>query len=386
MPARINQLLKPAKDIHIDRMRVTGLCRHKPLGPVLYLADDTFGYVPAGSCSPSKRNQKDEYIKSKGIGDDGYASELEIHVCPPKVLQRHNVFGHSSLADYCYAVFDQITRQYGIKVDPKDREEWRNGAVWLSEIHLTGNFACPSRDIIAIIDAIDENNPKGKWRSLQSSISIGYEGRRRSKYHVLSIYAKLYELLSQWKRPGKYQTMLLEWVTNTLRAEIKIFSMELKRRDLQLVSKWRDVDVVALFFEIFGRYDVKHAIQPLLSNAEIALLTPTEASAYTLWLHGVPLHKQFKSRSSVLKYARRISEKVKIDVSQSRRPEALPKINLEDIFCLDNLLPIPDWAHNTPYFHLPGSARRRGSGISDVVVPPGVRDELIVLNGQPFVI
>lgn len=385
MPARSNRL-KPVKHIHIDRMRVTGPCRHKPLGQVLYLADDTFGFVPAGSCSPSKRNREDEYIKSKRIGDDGYANELELYVCPPKVLQRHNVFGHASLPDYCHAVFDHITRQYGIKVDPQDREDWRKGAVWLTEVHLTGNFACPSKDIIAIIDAIDENTPEGKWRSLVTAIGIGYVGQRRSKYHVLSLYAKWAQLRSEWKRCGFYQSKLMDWVEDAIRAEIKLFSSELKNRNLQRVSAWRDIDTADLFFEILGRYNVNYAIQPVLTEDEIALLTSAEARAYQLWLHGVPLRAQFKSRSSVSKYAKGIMDKVGIDVSQDRQPEPQPLVHLKDIFCMDRLLPIPDWAYGTRCYYPPNAISRQGSGIGTVIVPPGQMDELIILNGQPFVI
>ncbi|MBK8401313.1 MAG: hypothetical protein IPL29_09750 [Propionivibrio sp.] len=386
MTTRFSPQRQPDKHIHIDRMRVIGRCRHKPLGPVLYLADDTFGYVPAGSCSPSKRNGDDEYIKSKGIGDDGYANELEIYVCPPKVLQRHNVFGHSSLPDYCYAVFDKITRQYGIKVDPQDRGDWRNGRVWLTEVHLTGNFACPSQDIVAIIDAIDENTPEGKWRSLQTAIGIGYVGQRRSKYHVLSLYGKLAQLQSEWRRFGLYQSKIMNWVKDSIRGEIKIFSSELKHRNLQWVSSWRDVDTAALFFEIFERYNVNYAIQPVLTEDEIAVLTSAERRVYLLWQSGISLWDQFRSRSSVSKYTNSILSKVNVDVSQARHPESLPKVHLADIFCMDGLLPIPDWAHGTPCYFPPGPSKRRGSGIGNVAVPPGQKDELIVLNGQPFVI
>ena len=54
-----------------------------------------------------------------------------------------------------------------------------------------------------LIQAIDMNNPKGKKRDHLTSISLGFNGDRRSEYQAATVYCKAVELQTKWKRPGK---------------------------------------------------------------------------------------------------------------------------------------------------------------------------------------
>ena len=377
-----NSALRKNAHIHIDKIHFTGPCRHKPLGKVFFKYDEEVGFTATGASSNRKKlagRADDAYIQSKDVEDEDTAYKIDISCCPTKVLQKQNVFGHSSVVDYGYAVFDHLTRALGIEVDPHDREEWRNGGVSITEIHLTGNFGCPEQHLLPIIDAIDANNATGKLRSLLTCITLGYTGRRRSKYHMLTIYGKLQLLERDWKHPGKYQSKLIEYVRNSIRGEIKLYSMELKARDLQYGANWRDVDVAALFFELFAKYKVSYAIQPLLTEGELAVLSKAELNAYELWLAGKPLEKQFKSRTTVGKHVKSIYQKTGIDVGGDRRPEALPPVHLGDIFRPENVLPIPDWAFGTEYYFPPVTPdlppRKWGGEIDKVPVDPDAVDE-----------
>jgi hypothetical protein len=347
--------------IHIDRMRISGPLEHVPLGEVFYrdspLEDDTVIAAGASALRPSKRgNPSDVYVRSKDVQPDGKAYKLEIDCCPPMLLQRHNFFGHADLIDYCYRIFDQVTREQGLVVDPQQRELWRTGRyVDLTEIHLTGNFWFPPSAKAATFDAIDEDNKTGKFRPIHSCITLGFTPVRRSLYQTLTIYDKFILLAAQWLTPGPLQTKILELACRSLRVELKLFSQGLKRRKLDTVQSWEGLDVDALFFELLEKFNVKNAIQPLLTEEEQKQLTRGAKRAYFLWLSGESLLNHF-SRTTVWKYATEVFAKTKIDMGGSRRPEALPAIDLAEVLTPANLVAVPSWAIGT-HCYVPPLAR-----------------------------
>ena len=180
----------PTQGVHIDRIHITGPLNHKPLGQLYYKALDDFTTVPVGSeaIKPNTRkNPEDVYIRSKDVQENGMANMLEIDCCPPKILQGHNFFGHADLLDYVYAIFCKQMERYKLVVDEDTREQWRTGQVAITEIHLTANFLCPEGMQLAIADAIDQNNPKGKRKDEDTCVTLGLVGKgKRSKSHQRS--------------------------------------------------------------------------------------------------------------------------------------------------------------------------------------------------------
>lgn len=352
--------MKRSANIHIDKIRVTGLCSHSPIGEAWYRADPETGEVIPVAANPEehalRKGKGAVHMHSKGIGPDGMASQLLIECCPPLVLQRHNLFGHSDLGSYVYAVFDRSTQKAGIDVRPEDRKAWRKGHVKITEIHLTANFSCPSQYVEAVIDAIDENNRSGKHRDSDTQISLGYTEKRRSKNYVLSIYYKYLELLHQFgPNPGPTRQKLLSEAINAIRAELKLFSQYLKNKNLNCVSAWSDIDVASLYFELLNKFKICSAIQQKLTKDEMEQLTMREANVYRLWLEGVDIRNQFKSRTSINDYAQQIKAKTGIDIRSNRRPEALPEIDLGELFTPSNVLAVPKWLKDSQYFCLPAA-------------------------------
>jgi hypothetical protein len=393
----ISQVLPRNAYVHIDKIHMTGPLRHKALGKLNFTHDETLGYVPS---NPFRMNLKAGtakeafFIQSKELDQNEIAHKLEIHCCPPKVLQKHNVFGHSSVVDYIYAVFDVVIKMLGITVDPEDRAEWLQGNVWITVIHLTCNFRCPRSNVLPIIQAIDENSPSGKHRDWPTCISLGFTPVEGSKHHRLTIYDKFVLLKKQWKSVGKYQAKVLEYVADSIRAEVKLQSMGLKARDLQYGANWKNFDVAALFFELFSDYKIHYAIQRQLSDQELQDLSMAEINVYQLWLNGRDVADQFRSRSSAWKYTERIKEKTGINISSHRRPEKLPEICVAEIFSPENVLPIPDWLFDTPFYFPPTQqaapgpkrsirTRSRLFGVGSSPVPLHCSpDRTVLANGQ----
>lgn len=370
-----------AANIHIDKIRITAQWTHKPTGKAHYFDENEDGLVPSGSATANQKALKDggeaAYIKSKGIDDYGVAHLIEIHCCPPLVLQRHNLFGHCVLQDYVYAILDLATRRLGLPVDSAQREEWRNGGVSITEIHLTANFRCPKTAVLPIIDAIDGAYTKGKWRSEPTSITVQGAKKRRSKSHALTVYAKAIQLASKFKtenrgkKPGKYQSLLIKEADEGIRAEVKLYSEELKYLGLGHVKRWEGIDVTELYFRFLNKYRVNHCIQRLLTEDEIAMLSRGERKIYTLWLSKINLDDHY-CRTSLWKYAKAIEDKVKIDI-RGRRPEKLSPVETSAIFVPENALPVPAWAIGTEYYAPPLSVGlpKHGRGISSVPIPDG---------------
>jgi hypothetical protein len=358
-----------AVNVHIDWIHIYAPCEHLPTGQLFYLDDDGLHQlVPTGATRNTKTFRdgcKKAYVHSKEInGRTGMASMIEVQCCPPKVLQRHNLFGHGDLQAYVYAILDYVTRRHGISVRAEDRASWLKGHVTLTCIHLTANFGRPFGMSIPIIQAIDENRNSHKNRVLESWITLNGATERRSTFDVLTVYDKRLEMLSHtaWRKPGPLQSMLLAEADRGIRVELKLFSDSLKYYGLGYVNRWIGVDIAALYFDYLNKYNLCYAIQRLLTEDELACLTRAERKAYTLWLKGVDL-KEVYCRTTAWKLAKDILDKTDINVKGHRRPEKLPALDLRDIFTPENVLPVPSWAYGTECFVAP-----RGYGIGRVPV------------------
>jgi hypothetical protein len=129
---------------------------------------------------------------------------------------------------------------------------------------------------------------------------------------------------------------------------------EPRARSLQWAKHWVGVDIDALFFQILATYNITNSIQPLLTeDEEGGLLTRAQRRAYRSWLNGDDLHKHY-GRTTVWKYERDVKEATGIDMRGSRRPEALPHIELDQVLTPENLVPVPAWAYGTRRYWAPG--------------------------------
>lgn len=361
------QCSRPA-NIHIDKIHIYAPCYHRPTGRLVYFDEDAFGLISVAASlrqTALKEGGERAYIRSKDVnGRTGMANMIKIHYCLPRVLQRHNVFGHQNLQTYTYEILDLATARLGIEVREEDRNEWRRGAVGLTEIHLTGNFGCPHSTIVPVIQAVDDNNPAGKRRPLPTWITLDNGTAKNSTFHALTIYGKHAELKRKatFRSPGPVRKKLLAETYNAICAEVNIRSEGLKHMGLAYVSRWKSVDVSALFFDVFSKYNVAYAVQRLLTEDELQCLTRAERTAYTLWLLGTDIEDQYK-RTGAWKITKSIYDKTGIWVKSKKRPVAVPDMDLRDVFSPENVLPVPDWALGTEFYSL-----SRGYGISGVPV------------------
>ncbi|MFY7865514.1 phage/plasmid replication protein, II/X family [Roseateles sp.] len=343
---------------HIDRIDVGGSLTHIPVGTRFYaMYQDMPVAVGASAFKPQrKKNPEDVFVRSRHIeGREELATWLEFNCCPPQILQGHNVWGHGNLQDYVTAIFERQVDKFGFQPTDAERRHWHGGNVELNHIHLTANIFVPESAKTALVDAVDQNNLKGKRRDHETSIGLGYNGDRRSEYRAASMYDKAPELLLKWKVPGPYQDKIVNLMRGAMRFEIKLFRKALKQLNRSKVRDWQGVDVTTLFFECLAKFNFANSIQPLLTEDELHMLTKRELQAYVLWLEGHPL-ATFASRTTVWKYIKAVKGKVGIDMSAHRRPEKLPKIDLADLLVPSNIVPIPTWLPEIGRYWAPGMA------------------------------
>ncbi|CAE6732820.1 phage/plasmid replication protein, II/X family [Paraburkholderia nemoris] len=354
--------------VFIDRIRILAPCLHRPLGNQAQWIDAESGDITfaAGAIQQSLEDGKaDVHVQSKQVSrqsDVVWARALLIDCCPPKVLQRHNVFGHAVLQDYVYRILDRVTRVLEIDVRPEDRAMWRAGLVHLTGIHLTANFTCPRKQVVPIIDAIDISNRQGKQRILPSWIALGLTPKGRSTYHTLTLYDKLEEM-GPYPFPWpttRYQRMLMAEAGKGLRAEVKLFSQGLKSLsesldgiDLRRVAGWAGVEVSALFIHVFSKYGIVNAVQPVPTPEQIELLKLKEMKVFANWLLGRSVKEQFSNRGTARRYVKVIQEKTGVNIGVDRRAEVQPAVDLKKLFAPGNVRPVPGWAVGTRYYSPP---------------------------------
>lgn len=347
-----------AGHIHIDRMTFSGPLKHEPRGELIF-KDTPYGFLPVGAAAytPKRRRNAlpDElFLKSLEVQPDEYAYRLRLDCCPPRILQGHNFFGHADALDYANALFEQQTAKHKLPYTTEERELWRTGElITLSQIHLCGNFWMLPDLKAMFINAIDEANRSGKHRDIESCITLGFTGSKRSQHHGVCVYNKHLLLLKQWSIPGKYQGRLIELADGSIRIEIRLYEAGLAYRELKSLSKWQNVDVDALFFELLAGYNVGNAIQPLLTADEQKALSRTERATYILWLLKQDLD-QLLSPSTISRHARAIKHETGSDIRSHRRPDKLPALDLSEVLTPNNIVPLPDWAHESGKYWAPG--------------------------------
>lgn len=387
---KVTRLAQGRGHTHIDRITVTGPLRHLPLGKRLYLeSTDSLGMtdlVPAGSQAhrprANRRRQVDDiFAQSKMVGADGYAEQLAFDCCPPQELQEHNLFGHKDLKGYVYEIFCRQLKRHRLTATPEEHDWWRTGSyVTLSLLHITGNHWCEPSHKALIIESIDQNNPRGKKRDCDTSITLGFTPKgTRSEHRMLTIYDKFEVLKDVWKSPGPLQQQLLRISEHSLRAEAKLFDewlrtygvdpttgkihnykealrrnpeLAVRLRPLQYVSNWQFVDLDALFYQVLKSFPVLNSIQPVLTPDEKRELSRPALRVYTLWMKGENLSDHY-SKSTISKYAAEVWAKVGVDIMARRRPERLPPVHVADIFCPGQLVAVPEFLINTPYYWKP---------------------------------
>lgn len=273
---------------------------------------------------------------------------------PAKFLQGHNIFGTNDLLGLNLEFFSRVCESCGLDPSPEDINSWKTGDYTLLRIDITTSFKLPSQnDVMAWIRAASGLS-RGKHQNISAysgeTIYLGQNSRRIS----LKIYNKWRELK---KHPLPdflpFKKKLEDYALPLLRSEVRLLSMELKRRDLAKADHWKNPEVIhEIIAERIGTLKMNEKIR--LADKEIEQLPPRLLGVYELWKQGSDLRNIYP-KATFYRYRAELS-KHGIDLS-APRPKLAEVIPLIKFLTAKQIAEVPNWALGTPIYFEPNPIR-----------------------------
>lgn len=303
-------------------------------------------------------------IRSVMTGCDP-CTRIEVSGNPVKWFQGHNLWGTDDLPALVVALLDDLALRTDLGLTPTawDRERWAIGAVGISRVDVTESFHLRNRpDVLAWLRAAEQSahlSHRGRGQLCKgSTLYFGKNSRRWS----LKLYSKGQEV----EAVGHGQDAILrlpaalEWADRSLRAEMVIRSMELKRRGLSMLCDWAcfqrdDVDsevTAQLLRPVLG--DLTMTTKTTLSADVLESLTNAQRTAFFAWQAGHDLRSVMTRRSFYRMRSLLLPHGIDIAVPQLKEPS-----NVVPLVRVLEAVParVPEWAHGTPLYFEPPRVR-----------------------------
>lgn len=287
----------------------------------------------------------------------GQCTHLEVSGNPVKFFQGHNVWGTDDLGGLVLETMAHLVQALGLTPTVEDRAAWLAGNVRLTRVDVTDSFHLAGiGEVLSWLRAADQTahlSHRGRGQLVKgSTLYFGKNSRRWS----LKLYSKGQEIRAK----GHGQDAILSlphavaWADKTLRAELTIRAMELKRLGLDVVTAWLPLDGVpfdalAMLREKLGAMTM--TTNRTLSDDVLSTLTTSQRLAYTAWVAGddlraiLPNGSFYRLRSKLLPHG--------VDIATVQ-----PKESASNVVPLFRVLeavpaPVPDWATGTPLYFEP---------------------------------
>lgn len=287
-----------------------------------------------------------------------YCSHLSISGNPAKFLQGHNLWGSDDIHALAIATCERVALLLAIDIHPDDYAQWIAGAIKLTRVDVTQMFQLRNQaEVLAWLRAAEQTaymTHRGRGRLTNgSTLYFGEKSRRRR----LKLYAKGLEVRKNIKAQPAIRELphALEFADKSLRVELELKAMELKRIGLDTIAQWSTDDGVpceavtaALLREELGNMTMTTTAS--LAPDVMQNLRPALRMAVQAWESGADLrqtlpHRTFyKYRKELLPFGIDIATLLPKDVSNvvplHRVLEAKP-------------VGVPDWAIGTPLYFEP---------------------------------
>lgn len=294
---------------------------------------------------------------------DGEKRYIEVSGNPVKWFQGHNLWGSDDLPGLVLDLLDALVARddLGLQPSESDRMLWRSGGIKLTRVDVTESFHLPSRaDVLAWLRAAEQTahlSHRGRGQLVKgSTLYFGKHSRRWS----LKLYSKGQELDAKGHRQPVVDQLpaVREWAERSLRAELTLRSMELKRRGLDSLGAWQRFDVdssevpAQLLRPILGSMTM--TTTTTLPASVLESFRPTLRAAFAAWEAGHDLRAMFprptfyKFRKELLVHGIDIAT-----VQQQETSNVVPMIRMLEAVPAS----VPDWAHGTPLYFEPRRLR-----------------------------
>ena len=296
---------------------------HNPLpaGRVLSIESDgevSWECVKSIDCRSS--HETSLKIKSVGGNGEGRATALMIDGNLCKFLQGHNVFGSRDLNTLLLLAFRKICVRY------PEYFGVNNISVWAAEAKIKrGDYKVKMLDINQLYDVGNDVSVEA-WLHAAGMRARSRHGRRNrdkgtvylgknSRRWALKFYNKAREMIAQGKShklPDYLQNVGLEdFIQGKLRAELRIFSKELKKHGITHGYHLTPELINQLFNTYLGKIDM--TTQATLIDEQLFKLPRHLTGTYQLWRQGADIRHllskatYFRQRKALLEYGIDIS-------------------------------------------------------------------------------
>lgn len=272
----------------------------------------------------------------------------------PKPVQGHNLFGTDNPLELG-ALLGVLALTKTGHIDEADQITPRR----LIRKWLTGKgIKFTIIDITQMLDVGTETDAAQFIEAASNQMSAKYRGRGRmkdgtfyigqnSKRWALKLYRKFTEITSRSKKHKlpddiPQRDALLEYARGTVRAELRLLSMQLKKTGLQNGEAWTTTDALTIWGQYMSKIELSGNVR--LHRTVIEKLPRRLRSTYALWETGhdcalfMKRASYYAHRKDLLAYG--------IDISK-------PKVSVTNVVPLIRVIEarpkaIPTWAENTP--------------------------------------
>ena len=284
-------------------------------------------------------------------------THLEVKGNPVKFFQGHNLWGTDDLPGLAVATCYAVAELLKLPVHADDAAQWKAGDIRLTCVDATESFHLGNRaEVLAFLRSAEQTahlSHRGRGQLVKgSTLYFGKNSRRSS----LKLYAKGPEI----ERKGHRQEIILalpsarEWADRTLRAELRLLSMELRRTGLDHVRDWFAADglpsavTATLLRDVFKGMTMTTTAH--LSDAVMQTFRPALRMAVQAWEAGHDLRSQLP-RPTFYKYRKELLPHG-IDIA-TRMPREVS--NVVPLYRVLQAKPVgvPDWAQGTPLYFEP---------------------------------
>ena len=319
-------------------------CRHDPskLTSGVVMSFDPFG--------------ENEWLVNKKLTVEGsYSSKIQIasadssHIYisgnPTKFLQGHNLFGSNDLKKIMAKFFDALVQQeaLGLYPNPHQYDSIQQGLYTLSRVDMNESWHLANKnDVLAWVRAFGETVRLKHRGAGQFSGDTAYIGKNSRRW-AMKCYSKGHEITAKGHQlPKELQIPeMIEYANKSLRLELVIRQLELKRRGLDMAWHWQDTTPIMLLHTmVLSNLEMSDVF--MLKNDILESLPPRLRLTYQAWLNGddlkhiLPHNTFYRSKRALREYG--------IDISI---PSPKEKNNVIPLIRYLEAEPvgIPDWAY-----------------------------------------
>lgn len=337
--------------------------------------------ISGGLIASLKRDGSTEWVKMKrhvvrGSWDTAMTIRSVMHGCEPctrievsgnpvKWFQGHNLWGTDDLQSLVVALLEDLVSRDDLGLIPTDwdRERWAIGAVGISRVDVTESFHLRNRaDVLSWLRAAEQSAHlahRGRGQLCKgSTLYFGKNSRRWS----LKLYSKGQEIeaVAHGQDAILRLPAAVEWADRSLRAEMVIRSMELKRRGLSMLCDWAcfqrdDVDsevTAQLLRPVLG--DLTMTTKSSLPSDVLDSIRPALRMAFESWRAGVDLRTSLPRRTFYKFRGELLPHGIDIAVPQSKeQSNVVPLVRVLEAVPAT----IPEWATGTPLYFEPRRVR-----------------------------